>query len=336
MMDLFLLSDDGELYSFCFEQNGVGRPILGLSLDNINPSNDNQVILVDADTYNGANKFPVYQHFANGNDASIKFDYIYTQEKSNELEYALFAYSYDENKFYSMGGKYNSNVFLHHTKLSSNKLRRSAEPVTLKDSYTLSEADHINNVLELFNTKLKMGNENEVTFWMNNVSHQVFLITEDGYANVVNGSTIRRIEFPTGVTPVSYTGAYERAGILGSDGKLYDSGTYSVSYAPIVYTARNQMHNGINYTIYENLNLQNKLFNTLTTDFNNLTLKSVHGYRNIVFLTTDGTLYHMSDMEHTTTNTEYNNEVENYTSDFSLTPVDYVANYLRAGWSGYQ
>lgn len=331
MMDLFLLSEDGELYSFCFEQNVVGLPIRGITLDNINPSNDNQVITVNSDTYNGANKFPVYQHFANGTDTGIKFDCIYAQEKINELEYVLFAYSYNENKFYSMGGKYNSNNNLHPTKVSSNKLRRSTEPNTLKDSYTLSEADHINNLLEIFNTKLKMGNDNEVTFWMNNVSHQVFLITEDGYANVINGSSIRRIEFPTGVTPVSYTGAYERAGILGSDGKLYDPGTYPTAYAPIVYTSRNQMHNSINYTIYENLNLQNKLFNTLATDFNNLTLKSVHGYRNTVFLTTDGTLYRMQDLEHTTTNNEYNNEVTNFTSEHSLEPIDHVVNHLSSG-----
>lgn len=331
--DLFLLSTDGEVFNINLKQLVLNYPKRGLAEQNINPTNDNQVVLADASVFNGANKYEAYPCYVDGTNSNIKFDFIYQVDAHNGTEVTFLAYSDVENKFYSKGVEYKTNA-TQPTSLTASELHRSTAPSSLKESYLLKEADIINHLFEIFNTKLKLPAKDEVTFWVENTSNRTtFLITEDGYANVITGNTIRRIEFPDGVSAKSYTCATKFAGILGSDGKLYDSGLYSVAFAPIVYTSRSFNHNGTNKTIYENLNLKNKLYMHNATDFNNLTLKSCHGYsNNFVYETTDGILYKTTSVSHLTDNTTFNTNTINYTSLYNLDPISNVGATTNGGY----
>jgi hypothetical protein len=330
--DLFLLSTDGELFNISLYQRGLNAPVRGLTEELISPTDNNKVINTDSSIYNGTNKFLAYPCYAFGNQTQIKFDFIYMIDKYNDEQITLLAYSNSENKFYSKGAKFGTNSSTQPKKLTANHLLRKWTPTDLKDSYRFRDADLINVVFEVFNTKLKLPEPDEITFWIDYNNYKIFMITEDGYANVITTSSIRRIKFPSGVTAKSYTCQYERGGILGSDGKLYDSGTYGTSYAPIVYSTRSHNHNGKNYTIYENLNLDNKLYMHNATDFNNLTLKSVHGYsNNVIFTTTNGNLYKMSSPDYDMTNTEYQNKLTDYTSLYNLAPISRIVGATNSG-----
>jgi len=330
--DLFLLSTDGEVYNLNLNQLAINHPKRGLAEQNINSLNDDQVVLADASVMNGANKYEAFPCYVDGTNSNIKFDFIFQVGQHNGTEVTFLAYSEAENKFYSKGVKYNNNT-TQPTKLVATQLLRTTNPSTLKESYILREAETINHLFEIFNTKLKLPEDDEVTMWVeNNSGRTVYMITDDGFANVITGNTIRRIEFPTGVTAKSYTCALNYAGILGSDGKVYDSGLYPPSFAPIVYSSRSLIHNGVNKTIYENLNLKNKLYMHNATDFNNLTLKSCHGYSNsVMYVTTDGTLYKTTNVSHLTTNATFNANTTNYTTQNNLDPVSKITGSTNGG-----
>lgn len=328
--DVFLLSTDGDLYSLCLFQRAVNYPKRGVSTGNINPLNDDQAVLIDAAAYNGVNKYEVYQHLVDDTDASIKFDFISLIQNDNVDDLALLTYAKTENKFYSLGVKYGSAI-ANHTKPTAGDLFRTTTPATLKDAYILKEADMVNNMLEIFTTEFKVPEDDEVTIWVDQATNRLHIITTDGYANVITGNTIKRIEFPTGVEAKSYVGKQERAAILGSDGKLYDSGFDPVAYAPIVYVSRSQTHNAINYSIQENTNLPNKLFAPNATDLNNYNIKSAHGYPKVTYLTTDGTLYHHTNVTYSMTNATSNSRITNLSTLYTLDPVANIAGNTSDG-----
>ncbi|MCT4664304.1 MAG: hypothetical protein N4A45_03600 [Flavobacteriales bacterium] len=327
--ETFMLAEDGSLYGMSLYQGGaLTQPAWGMTLNLIDPNNPNKVLNLDTALYSGSKRYQMTQMYANGNNVNIKFDNIFLTKKQNNLDFSLYTYSYSENKFYSAGRKRSSSS-PYVSKVTSSELHQSVAPATLKESFTLREADVLNDVLEMFNTKLKRAADDEVTFWVEKDTPRAFMITEDGFANVVQGNIIRRIEFPTGVSAKSYVGEYVHAPILASDGKLYDSGLNSASYAPIVYTLRYETHNGKNYSIYENLNLKNKLYAPNATDLNNLNIRSAHGgFGQSVFLTQDSVLYFHSNLQYYMTNTDYTDDVVNLSNLYSLNPIKRVISKI--------
>ena len=324
--ELFLLSTEGEFYNFSFNQRALGYAKRGISVDNIDPTDDNKVVLVTADVYTGNDKYEAHQQFVDNNPA-IKFNALHVVTYDNDFEYAVLAYDSLNNKFYSMGVDYSINT-TQHTKLTANELFRTTTPATLKESYELKEADVINNVLEHFNTKFELGDGDDMTLWIDPSTRVIYIITTDGYANVINGtSTVRRIKFPVGVKPVGYSGEYQYSPILGNDGKIYDSGNFTASYSPYTtFNSSSQSFGGFNYTIQENDNPIN-LYLPGNTQLNNLNIKSIHGYRIGAILTTDSLIYRFTELSPNSSSATFTDVSTLYDIDPIARIVGYSASH---------
>lgn len=315
--DLFLLSDSGEIFSMSFLTG------YGISLSNIDPNDSNNTNPI---VYDGTNQLKAYTHYANGTETQVKFDAIYLASFNSYLEFVVFAYSRSTNKFYSMGVEYSSPK---HKKLSANKMLSSTAPTSLKDSYTLREAEHLSNALALYSTSLKEPIDDEVTFWVDKTanSSKAFMITEDGYVLVVSGSSIQRINFPTGVKAKSFIGDNIYSAILADDGKLYNSGQIAVEQPPVVYnyTSPNPIINGITYSVRENTNLPNKLYIPISADINNFNIKdAIGGYGRVTFITADGDLYYQNNFITGMSNNVLNTNRINLTSEYNLEPIQRI------------
>ncbi|MGB0871261.1 MAG: hypothetical protein ACPGSD_16850 [Flavobacteriales bacterium] len=233
---IYLLSKTGELFGMYLHESmsSIGqneKP--GTHISNIDPSNDNKVIIDPNQNTTLDFLYDTEQYLANGVDANIKFNQIYSlisKSGANGNNYTILAYDQTNEKFYSMGTNYtNSRI---HSRGTRNSLFRD-EPATLKESFNLKEATDINNLLKGLNISFNVGDGNQLTLLGGVSSTSLFplyFLTSDGYVNVLQNKKFYRYEPLNGVKIVALTDNFSAA-LLGEDGNLYSMSTISTAGA---------------------------------------------------------------------------------------------------------
>ena len=237
---VYLLSTDGTLHSMALTEYNLNPTSLdrfGMTSAYIDPNNDNQYIN-DPGTGQNDYRFTPINHLVDDVNTSIKFSSFYHSltSKTPNLEYAIYTYDNVGKKFYAFGSQLSSGII--RTKSLAERLGRSTEPASLKESVILKEADKLNEVINYFGTEFTESDGYDVTFFSRyflNRTARIY-ITNDGFVNIYYGSNdIYRFLLPGGVKAKSITGNYS-APILGDDGKLYRLGGNNLNTSTGGYT----------------------------------------------------------------------------------------------------